>query len=73
MHTPGADGDYMSITSLVVRPLYLVRGKRASPTLTAAMGTILEELLVMLGAVGCSGQRSRGQGWGWGVTLFWED
>lgn len=64
MYTPGADGDYMSITSLVVRSLYFVRGKRASPTLTAAVGTILEELLVMLGAAGCSGQKSRGQGWG---------
>ena len=50
----------------MVRPQCIVRGKRASPTLTAAVGTILEELLVMLGAMGCSGQRRNGWGWGWG-------
>ena len=73
-HTPGADSDYVSITSRVVRPQCIVRGKRASPTLTAAVGTILEELLVMLGAMGCSGQRRRGWVWGCGVVmLFWED
>ena len=69
-HKPGADGDYVSITTGVVRPQCIVRGKRASPTMTAAVSTILEELLVMLGAVGCSGPRRRGRGWGWVVTLL---
>lgn len=59
-HKPGSDGDYVSITTGVVRPQCIVRGKRASPTMTAAVSTILEELLVMLG-MGCSGQRRRGR------------
>lgn len=71
-HKPGSDGDYVSITTGVWRPVHC-EGQRASPTMTAAVSTILEELLVMLGAVGCSGQRRERPGVGWVVTLFWED
>ena len=41
-------------------------GQKGISNSDCSMGTILEELLVMLGAMGCSGQRRRGWGWGWG-------
>ena len=60
--TPGTESEYISVTSHAVRAQCILRGKRASSTLTAAMDTILEELLAVLGAVGCAGQWRRGRG-----------